>query len=392
MHRGGRLDEQEVVDQLAVGGDRLGAHAGAGRPQVLVADLRHEPAGGLGEQPAGQRAADLHRAVPPVRPRQPPETRVRQRSGEVAGAPVPPAVALPPQRRHRVRSHVDGSVHTAGQVHAEERELRVRHRVDETADQVGAGQVVVLPAERDDPRRRPRAGQHGDPVGLQAGAVDQLPRPHVTAGGLDRAAADRGHRGAEADLGAGQLRVRRRHRRVVADPGLRGVQAGDAGDVRLVLADAVRAEPGERHAVGGAALEELLQPRQLVLRRGDHDLAGHLVRDPVLAAELDHLPGALDRVPRFAAAGHVVEATVDHAAVVAGLVRGEPLLLLQHQHAQVRPGAAELVRRGHADDPAADDHDVVRVPHAIQPRLPLRGTSATSARSDGQRPPRERTG
>ena len=49
----------------------------------------------------------------------------------------------------RVRSGVDPPVHGAGEVHTEERELRVGHGIDQRADEVVAHQRSALLAGRD---------------------------------------------------------------------------------------------------------------------------------------------------------------------------------------------------------------------------------------------------
>src|SRR5207249_11249339 len=54
-----------------------------------------------------------------------------------------------------------------------------------------------------------------------------------------------------------------------------------------------------------------------------------------------------------------VDARVDDARVVAGLVRGETRLLLEDHEARPGEALAQRPRRGEADDAAADDGDVV---------------------------------
>jgi hypothetical protein len=63
-------------------------------------------------------------------------------------------------------------------------------------------------------------------------------------------------------------------RPVVADPGGRHPQRGDPAHVRLVRPHARRVELVVLDAVGVAAADELLHPRQLVGLGGDHELAG----------------------------------------------------------------------------------------------------------------------
>jgi hypothetical protein len=69
-------------------------------------------------------------------------------------------------------------------MHAEERVLRVRHRVDEAPDPVTGVrlQAEVLAAERDDLRCHGVAGLTGEQVGLQASADHQA--VHVVGGAL----------------------------------------------------------------------------------------------------------------------------------------------------------------------------------------------------------------
>ena len=70
------------------------------------------------------------------------------------------------------------------------------------------------------------------------------------------------------------------------------------------------------------------------------------------------LAPALHAVPRLPAAGLVIDAAVDHPAVVAGLVIGQGALLLQQQDVQRGEALLQLVHRGRADDATAHDHHV----------------------------------
>ena len=49
-----------------------------------------------------------------------------------------------------------------------------------------------------------------------------------------------------------------------------------------------------------------------------------------------------------------------YTGVVAGLVRGQPVLLLEDHDPHARAPARELPAHGQADDPAADDADRAR--------------------------------
>ena len=130
-----------------------------------------------------------------------------------------------------------GAVDAAGEMHAEKRERRIGHRVDEPADQVGGPrrEFVVLAPERQDPHRWRCARRSRDPVAEQAGAVDEHP-------GADRAprrrldgycpaiVMDRRDATPEPDLRAvcaGQVGVPLRDGREVGDAGDRHQQRGD---------------------------------------------------------------------------------------------------------------------------------------------------------------------
>jgi hypothetical protein len=113
------------------------------------------------------------------------------------------------------------------------------------------------------------------------------------------------------------------------------VQRGDAARVRLDLTQAGAVEaPQARHAVRVPAPLELVEARQLGLVERDDHLAAALVRDLVALAVLVQLARALDAEPRLQRPGRVVDPGVHYAAVVAGLVTPDAVLLLEHAHAQ----------------------------------------------------------
>ena len=152
---------------------------------------------------------------------------------------------------------------------------------------------------------------------------------------------------------------------VVDDRGGGRVDRADGRGVRLDLAEVVPVEePEALDAVGGAALEERLEPRQLGLRGGDDHLADRVDADPVLRAELLHQPGALDAEPRLVRAGLVVDPRVDDAAVVPGLVRGQPRLLLEDHQAKAGALREERARRREPHDAPSDHGQIEPVAHA----------------------------
>ena len=144
MHRPPRAGEQEVVDQGPVASDRLSADAGGARPHVGRPDLRDEARGLAHQEPPAERVRDLARAGPPPAAREP------RRAG--------PAQAAPLRDEQRRRADQDLAGDRAREVHAEERQRRVRHRVDLAAHEVRAAERQVRAAECDDAHVRPRAG------------------------------------------------------------------------------------------------------------------------------------------------------------------------------------------------------------------------------------------
>ena len=103
---------------------------------------------------------------------------------------------------------------------------------------------------------------------------------------------------------------------------------------------------------------------QLAFVKGDHELAAALERDAVRLGERLQTRLALAAQPSLERARRVVQAGVEDPAVVAGLVGRELRLLLEDGEPQVRRALGQAERRGQADDPAADDDDVVPIGHA----------------------------
>ena len=78
-------------------------------------------------------------------------------------------------------------------------------------------------------------------------------------------------------------------------------------------------------------LIEVRQPAKLGLIGGDYDLAAPLVLDTVLLAELDERADATHAELGFLRPRTVVNARVDHSAVVGGLMYGQLLLLFDYR-------------------------------------------------------------
>src|SRR5262249_46165814 len=118
--------------------------------------------------------------------------------------------------------------------------------------------------------------------------------------------------------------------------------APEVDDARVV--DAQRGEPLAGGLAGGdlgpgepprppparlRAAAGLAEPLELGTLDGDDQLAAALVWNPAAGAVLVELARAFDAEPRLQRSGLVVDAGVDHAAVVRALVSGYPRLALE---------------------------------------------------------------
>src|ERR1700722_308499 len=186
------LLDQEVIDERARPAEALRADPGRAERDVPRTDLGDVPAHLSQVGRLDQVAPDLQGAGTGVGPGQ------LAQAGEAQAVQQVPAVhrrapaPLPAQRGRRVRAGVQRPDDAPGEVHAEERERRVGHRVNQPADQAGRGRPerVVVAAERDDPVLvAALAGHGGDPVGLEAGTGDHGPGPDRPRVGLGDPAA-----------------------------------------------------------------------------------------------------------------------------------------------------------------------------------------------------------
>ena len=111
----------------------------------------------------------------------------------------------------RVGADVDDAAHPRGEVHPEERVLRIRHRVHEAADELSPGlQPQVLAPEGHDPRRVRPAGGAGHAIGLQPGADHDPVGLEPAAVGQRHGAVQRRHLRAGQHLAIGAMQDKRR--------------------------------------------------------------------------------------------------------------------------------------------------------------------------------------
>ena len=191
------------------------------------------------------------------------------------------------------------------------------------------------------------------------------------------------------------VRVRRGDKAEIDDPGLRRVKRAQTRGVRLQLAQPLGADQLETgHTVRRPSPLQLLESRELGLRRRDDDLAAKPVRNLLLVAVTEECLCPLHAQPRLQRARCVVEATVDDAARAPRLVAGDPALGLERRPAAARVGAAAARGRRQPEDAAADTATSARTSPsvAIRPAC-IRAPSRLRAASGGRPWPRwPRTG
>src|SRR5688572_22396542 len=130
--------------------------------------------------------------------------------------------------------------------------------------------------------------------------------------------------------------------------------------MRLVFSNLIRSQPSNSlEAVGFSTPMQFFEPRKLGCICRNDNLPATLMRDPVLLAEAVHRFAPFDAILCFQRARFVVQTGMDDAAVVAGLMRREPVLRLEQNHSQAWPSRQQRVRGGKAHYAAADDCNVV---------------------------------
>src|SRR5688500_16648683 len=85
------------------------------------------------------------------------------------------AIAFAREGQHGVRPSFHSTIDRSGEMHAEERKHRIRHRINQVSNEAGALSVEapVLTSKWDDASRRPFASKPRDPVGMQTRCVHQ---------------------------------------------------------------------------------------------------------------------------------------------------------------------------------------------------------------------------
>jgi hypothetical protein len=165
----------------------------------------------------------------------------------------------------------------------------------------------------------------------------------------------------------------------VDDTGTRREQARRGTQRRLPAANLVGAQHLEaRSTVRQTALPQLLEDANLFFAGGDDDLPQLPMGNPaILAVPIEPLPTLHTRA-RLERSLRIVDARVNHFAVAARDLAGDPVVSLEHHHTAVRAGQGR--RGGQTDHPGAHHHHIRLVTH----RGTVRSRSTKARRRIGE--------
>ena len=137
-------------------------------------------------------------------------------------------------------------------------------------------------------------------------------------------------------------------------------QGLDAGGVGFDLLQPLRPNHLQPlYSVGSTALVEVVQPPQFLVAGSNYDLAALLIFDFVFVAKAQQGLDSRNAELGLLGIGTVVNAGMNHPAVVARLVTGNGRFFLHHRNPPAGKPALELHGGGEADDSAADNHHVI---------------------------------
>src|ERR1700687_967726 len=221
----------EIIHQRAIRPHRLRPHSRPARRHVFHPHRRHQPLAGPHQLPLLRRPPKLRQPIFPVPPRHRPKPRIHEHFHRFAPIEIPPPVSLPPERQHRVRPRIHIPLNPPREVHSQERILRIRHRINQPPHQLPARrrQIVILHATRNahHPRIVSRHPRH--PIAIQPRAIHHIPRRKISRSRPHHHRVPRRvprtieshHACVRLHLRPAShcdLRILRRHRRIIRDP------------------------------------------------------------------------------------------------------------------------------------------------------------------------------
>lgn len=279
------------------------------------------------EELEAEGAADLVASHGWVADEEAPETGKAKRVPKVGDGDVGPAVSFAGEGEDGVGSGFDAAVDEASEVNTEEGEGGVGDGVDEVVDEVLAGgfEEIVFAAEGDDAGVTALAGEGGDAVAVEAGAVNE--EVGLMFAVEDPARFNFGDGCVCEDLGTGSSQEGDHGVAdvlVVDDAFFGDAEGKEAGGMGFDFADLFRGEEAQTvESVLLAAGEEVVEAGEFGRIGSDDEFAADFMADGVLLAEGEHLANAVDGEASLGGAGLVVEAGVEDSGVVAGLVAAD---------------------------------------------------------------------
>ena len=188
MHRISALQDQEIIDQLAIGQEGLCADAGLTGHEIRSPHFWNQSLEAADEKSLTEGTAHFHPTFAHVFARELPKARIRKRVQRVAQRKVSLVIAFTLEGKDGVWPGVNGTVNHFREMDPKEGEVRIRHGVDKCFDQVAflRDELVIFTTKRDNFRARIGATSARDPVAEQAATVDHKATLE-RAGGTERA-------------------------------------------------------------------------------------------------------------------------------------------------------------------------------------------------------------
>ena len=131
----------EVIGKASVAVERLSAHACPRTNKIVLGQSRNIRTGTTKEDCPAHRTAYLPRTHSPMLARHLSHPRIRDCAPEVSEPHVAPPISLQGQCQDSVRSDMDMASEPSSEMNSEKGILRVRDRIDETADEVSCAPV-----------------------------------------------------------------------------------------------------------------------------------------------------------------------------------------------------------------------------------------------------------
>ncbi len=169
------FEDMKVIHKPTRGIHGLSAHARGRRSQVLGADLRDEALQRARERASAEAERHLAQARPSISGDQAPEAGEGDHLSDIPSGEAPSRVPLAFEGECGVRTGLDASIQTTGEVNAEKGHFRVGHGIDEIFDQETpfGDQFVIIASKWDDAQLGMKAAEARHAIGLKTGAADK---------------------------------------------------------------------------------------------------------------------------------------------------------------------------------------------------------------------------